>query len=112
MQAVKEQMKAWGEWINDIHKRKDQAFAILTMCRALYAYKNDEQASKKQAALWAENELPEWSKLIQNALLWREDWRNEQVDHEETFPETLRFVRFAISQCENDSGVFKIEPLT
>jgi hypothetical protein len=72
------------------------------MCRALYAYKNGDQVSKKQAALWAENELPEWSKLIQNALQWREDWRNEQVDHEETFPETLRFVRFAISQCEND----------
>jgi Domain of unknown function (DUF4111) len=112
MQAVQEQMKAWGEWVHDMHKRKDQAYAILTMCRVLYAYKNGEQASKKQAALWAENELPEWSSLIQNALLWREDWRNEQVDHEETFPETLRFVRFTISQFENDSGVYKIDPLT
>jgi predicted nucleotidyltransferase len=112
MQAVQEQTKAWGEWIHDMHKRKDQAFAILTMCRALYAYKNGEQASKKQAALWSENELPEWSSFIQNALMWREAWRDENVDHDATFQETLRFVRFAISQCENDSGVFKIEPLT
>jgi len=103
MQAVQEHAKAWGEWIYDMHNRKSQAYAILTMCRALYAYKNDEQISKKQAALWAEKELPEWSKLIQNALLWREDWRNEQVDHEETFPETLRFVHFAISQFENET---------
>jgi hypothetical protein len=112
IQSVKAHAKAWREWINDMHNRKSQAYAILTMCRALYTYKNGEQVSKKQAALWAEKELPEWSKLIQNALLWREDWRNEQVDHEETFPETLRFVHFAISQCENDSGVSKIDPLT
>jgi aminoglycoside adenylyltransferase-like protein len=103
MQAVQEHTKAWGEWIYDMHKRKDQAFAILTMCRALYAYKNGEQASKKQAALWAKNELPEWSSLIQNALLWRADWRNEQVDHAETFPETLRFVHFTISQFEKEA---------
>ncbi len=112
MQAVQEQMKAWGEWVYDMHKRKEQAYAILTMCRVLYAYKNGEQVSKKQAALWAMNELPEWSSLIQNALMWREAWRDENVDHDATFQETLRFVRFAISQCENDSGVFKIEPLT
>jgi predicted nucleotidyltransferase len=103
MQAVQENTKAWGEWIYDMHNRKSQAYAILTMCRTLYAYKNGEQVSKKQAALWAEKELPEWSKLIQNALLWREDWRNDQVDHEETYPETLRFVHFAISQFENET---------
>jgi predicted nucleotidyltransferase len=112
MQAVQEQMKAWGEWVHDMHKRKEQAYAILTMCRVLYAYKNGEQVSKKQAALWAMNELPEWSSFIQNALMWREAWRDENVDHDATFQETLRFVRFAISQCKNDSGVFKIEPLT
>jgi len=103
MHAVQENTKAWGEWIYDMHKRKEQAFAILTMCRALYAYKNGEQASKKQAALWAQKELPEWATLIQNALLWREAWRDENVDHDATFPETLRFVRFAISQCENET---------
>ena len=98
IRSVKANAKAWRVWINDMHNRKSQAYAILTLCRALYAYKNGEQVSKKQAALWAEQELPEWSKLIQNALLWREDWRNEQVDHAETFPEILRFVHFAISQ--------------
>ncbi len=101
MQAIRAHAKAWGKWIYDMHNRKSQAYAILTMCRALYTCKIGEQVSKKQAALWAQKEFPEWASLIQNALLWREDWRNEQVDHEETFPETLKFVRFAISQCEN-----------
>jgi predicted nucleotidyltransferase len=98
IRSVKANVKAWRIWIHDMHNRKSQAYAILTLCRALYTYKNGEQVSKKQAAKWAEQEFPEWSKLIQNALLWREGWRNEQVAHAETFPDTLEFVYFAISQ--------------
>jgi hypothetical protein len=68
------------------------------MCRALYAYKNAEQVSKRQAALWVAQELPQWSGLIENAFLWRAAWRDEGVDHDATFPETLRFVQFMIAQ--------------
>ena len=103
IQSVKANAKAWREWIHDMHNRKSQAYAILTLCRALYTFKHGEQVSKKQAAIWTEQEFPEWSSLIQNALLWREDWRNEQVDHAETFPETLRFIHFAISQIEKEA---------
>jgi hypothetical protein len=103
IQSVKANAKEWREWIHDMQNRKSQAYAILTMCRALYTFKHGEQVSKKQAAIWTEQEFPEWSSLIQNALLWREDWRNEQVDHAETFPETLRFIHFAISQIEKEA---------
>ena len=101
LRAIQAHTKAWDEWIHDMHNRKSQAYAILTMCRALYILKYGEQVSKKQAALWAEKEFPEWASLIENALLWREAWRDENVDHGATFPDTLRFVHFAISQCEN-----------
>src|SRR2546430_4890402 len=75
MQALQELMKEWGEWIKHtevLHSRKYQAFAILTMCRALYTFKTGEFVSKKQAASWAGRELPEWSALIRRALVWRE----------------------------------------
>src|SRR5260370_31324975 len=98
IQTIKGHANAWGLWIHDMHGRRSQAYAILTMCRALYKCKNGEQVSKKQAALWARRELPDWSQLIQNALVWREDWRNEQVDHEATFVETKRFVDFVREQ--------------
>jgi hypothetical protein len=101
IEAIRTHTKEWDEWIHDMHNRKSQAFVILTMCRALYTLKYGEQVSKKQAAVWAEKEFPEWASLIQNALLWREEWRDEDVDHEATFPDTLRFVRFAIRECEN-----------
>lgn len=94
IQCVKDQVKDWPNWIPQNHKRKFQSYAILTMCRALYAYKNGVQVSKKQAALWVQKKLPEWSSLIQNALKWREDWKNEDVDHEATFPETSRLVAY------------------
>ena|SRR5947209_9438239 len=99
LQAVEEHAKAWREYVKrTMPSRPSQAYAILTMCRALYTYKNGEQVSKRQAALWAEKELPEWSSLIQNALVWRDAWRNEHVDHYATYPETLRFVNFVIDQ--------------
>jgi Domain of unknown function (DUF4111)/Nucleotidyltransferase domain len=92
--TIKAHARAWGEWVNDMHTRGGQAYAILTMCRAYYTCKNGEQVSKKQAALWAQQELPDWSQLIQNALMWRKDWRIEQEDHEATLAETKRFVDF------------------
>ena len=98
VQWVREHGAAWGGGIEIRQERKEQAYAILTMCRALYTHKNGEQASKRQAALWAQTELSEWSELIQNALVWREAWRAEGVDHAATYPETVRFVKFARAQ--------------
>lgn len=92
MQTIKAHAAAWGEWVQDMRTRKDQAYAILTMCRALYTWRNGEQVSKKQAALWTQQELPQWSQLIQNALQWREEPADQQEEDEATFAETKRFV--------------------
>ncbi|MGH2495275.1 MAG: aminoglycoside adenylyltransferase domain-containing protein [Ktedonobacteraceae bacterium] len=94
IQNIRAHARAWGAWIYDMHTRGSQAYAILTMCRALYTCTTGEQVSKKQAALWAQQTLPEWSQLIQKAFLWREGRQDEQVDHAATFAETKRFVDF------------------
>ena len=39
-------------------------------------------------------QLPDWSGLIQNALKWRKDYKNKDIDHEATYPEIVRFVNF------------------
>ena len=92
VQAVRVHAAAWGGGIEIRPSRKEQAYAILTMCRAFYTHKNGEQVSKRQAALWVQDEVPEWSGLIRGALEWRKAWREEQVDHAETYPESLRFI--------------------
>jgi predicted nucleotidyltransferase len=80
--------------------RREQAYAILTMCRALHAHRTGEQASKGRAALWAQEELPRWSGLIQSALAWREAWQEKEVDHAATRAETVRFVNFVRDQIQ------------
>jgi hypothetical protein len=105
--ALQECIREWREWIKNMEvmrPRKYQAYAILTMCRALYTFKQGEVVSKKQAASWAEKELPEWSSLIRCALVWRDAWRHEQVDHDATLPETLRFVYFCMGQVRPVPG--------
>lgn len=99
--AIQDYMKLLQERIEQrgqLHFRPSQAYTILSMCRGLYAVKYGEQVSKKHAALWAEKELPEWSRLIQDALKWRESWRDENVDHDATLQETRRFVYFVMDQ--------------
>jgi predicted nucleotidyltransferase len=98
IQTVKAHAARWGEWIHDSHSRPSQAYAILTMCRALYTCTHGVQASKRKAAEWAVQELPEWSDVIKSALLWRAAWRDDAIDHAATFPETLRFVQFMIAR--------------
>ncbi len=98
IQTVKEHVMGWREWINDARSRPSQAYAILTMCRALYTIRTGEPASKIRAAAWAAKELRKWSTLIQNALRWRQGWRETDVDHEATLPDTRRFVHFVIGQ--------------
>lgn len=98
LEAVRDHMIAWRGYIHDMHTRHSQAYAILTLCRGLYTCRKGEQVSKRRAALWAQEALPEWAGLIQNALVWRQSSREKEVDHAATFPETYRFVSFVIDQ--------------
>jgi predicted nucleotidyltransferase len=103
LQGVRDYALLLKEWIHgDTQARPGQAYAVLAMSRALYALKNGEIASKKKAAEWAEREFPEWATLIRQALSWREAWRDENVDHAATLPETRRFVSFMLDQIDTD----------
>jgi len=101
LQTVRKHVQDWRQYAKNIRDHGSQAYAILTLCRGLCTLKKGESVSKKQAALWAAQEFPEWSRLIQNALLWRKAPRDEQLDHVAVLPETLRFVDFVVSQCVN-----------
>jgi predicted nucleotidyltransferase len=100
IETVRDHIKEWPIYVNDCRARGSQAYAILTMCRALYTSMHGEQLPKRAAAFWAAKEFPAWSALIYNALWWREkSWeQDESVDHAATFPETKHFVHFAVDQ--------------
>lgn len=104
IQAVQDQVEDWRDYVvHTRHSRPYQAYTILTMCRALYAYRTGQQVSKKQAARWAEKELPHWAGQIQNALRWREDYRNNAIDHEATYPAAVNFVNFVADTIKTEN---------
>jgi hypothetical protein len=57
-----------------LRSRTYQAFAILSLCRALYCLEHGEVVSKPAAAAWASRRLdPPWPELAARALTWRAD---------------------------------------
>jgi len=54
-----------------LEKSDYQAYAILSMCRALYTLRFGEIASKPVSARWAQAEFISWAGLIESALSWR-----------------------------------------
>jgi hypothetical protein len=68
---VQQHVQEWRTWIDGMRGRRAYAYAILTLCRALYSYRTGQSTSKSEAAAWTRAQLPEWSDLIDDALRWR-----------------------------------------
>lgn len=96
--AVRGQAERWRGWWEGEIDRAGQAYAILTMCRALHAHETGEQASKLRAARWAQGRLPRWASLIEDALAWRAAWRECEGERAAVFPETAEFMRLVIER--------------
>ncbi len=76
------------DWLRPRHY---QAFAVLTLCRALYTLSHGDVVSKPKAAAWALQALdPRWQPSIERALIWR---RQHEPDD---LTETLDFLHFAV----------------
>lgn len=68
-----------------------QAFAVLTMCRALYTIESGTIASKPVSARWTQETLDkDWTNLIEKASAWR---HGEQFNR---LGETLDFIRYTV----------------
>ena len=93
----------WKQQLDDpewLRTREEQAFAILTMCRALYTLAWGEVVSKPRAAAWAREALgTRWAPLIDRALLWRHDRRPDDMT------EMLEFVRYTVARCEGEGRI-------
>lgn len=85
-----------GEWL---YTRGLQAFAILTMCRALYSLHHQGMpVSKPVAAAWALQTLEAgWHPLIERALTWHHQYVTDDVEDLDALAEMLEFLRFTIT---------------
>jgi hypothetical protein len=72
-----------------------RAYAVLTMCRALYTLQFADVVSKPAAATWAQTALGEsWAGLIERALAWQPGALFDS--HEQTFA----FIRFILERSQ------------
>ncbi|MGH2595757.1 MAG: aminoglycoside adenylyltransferase domain-containing protein [Actinomycetota bacterium] len=93
VEAVRQHMVTWPHRVGGLETRGAQAYAILTMCRGLRTSRTGEHVSKREAARWASEVLPEHANLIRDAVGWRERSRVEpQIDGMATRDATRRFV--------------------
>jgi hypothetical protein len=91
--AVRQHMLTWRDALDDLESRGDQAYAILSMCRGLRTGRTGEHVSKREAARWAAEQLPEHANLIRDALDWRaRSPGGRWIDATATRAKTVRFV--------------------
>src|SRR5687767_7683851 len=101
--AVKGVLQEWWfpmledpSWLKN-HGSEYHAFAILTMCRALYALEHGTIVSKPLAAKWAQKKLGErWSQVIEQSL----SQLIGSVDHD-LYTESLALIRFTMNTVRN-----------
>jgi len=80
-----------------LRRRGYQAYAVLTMCRALYTLETGWLVSKPHAARWARQRLPErWHGLIDRAVVWRES------DGVDDFNQTLELIGWMLGEATQD----------
>jgi hypothetical protein len=63
-EVVIEHARQWPAWLDGASDPEFQAYAVLTMCRALAFLSTGRQWSKHAAMGWAKEVLPEWRGLI------------------------------------------------
>ena len=79
-----------------LRPRSDQAFAVLSMCRALYCLEHGKVVSKPAAAAWARQRLgPPWPELVARAM----DWRADQRPNDHGLAVTLGLVADAVARA-------------
>jgi hypothetical protein len=92
----------WAPMLDDpalLYHPGYQAYAVLTMCRALYTLQHGTVVSKPAAARWAHQALGErWAGFIERADAWR---NGMPFDH---LNEMLDFIRYTLER----SGQFEI----
>lgn len=82
-----------------LQRSEYQAYAVLTMCRALHTFEHGCIASKPAAARWAMKTLEErWARLIAWALDWQPDSPANIQEANHHLTDTLDFIRYTLAQ--------------
>jgi Aminoglycoside adenylyltransferase, C-terminal domain/Nucleotidyltransferase domain len=96
--VVAAQLAAWQKeiraaaWVGYVPAA--EGYAVVSICRALYALETGGQTTKEAAAAWAAERFPEWAGFIRDALA------KHRADPAGPRAATIRFVDFAVETAE------------
>lgn len=68
--VVGEHLAQWPHWVRQCARPGQQAYAVLTVCRAACLLNTGAQVSKRRAAAYGRRAFAEWTELIG----WAENW--------------------------------------
>jgi hypothetical protein len=71
-----------------------QAYAVLTMCQALYTLQHGDVVSKPITARRAQEALEQWATLIEWALAWQPDTPSNKLT------ETRDLIRYTLERSQ------------
>jgi len=93
--CVRTALAKWQDWIAESDMEGFEAYAVLTVCRSIYAIEHGRQASKRASATYVRERYPQWGKLIDTAWGWRYE-RSERVN-KGAQGDCRRFISFALT---------------
>lgn len=100
LEAVRSQVAEWPDRITRSMTGGELEYAVLTLCRALRACSTGDYVSKKEAALWAIDSLPEFRDLVTAALGWRYG-KTPASGRPQHRDEVLRFCEVVMRRCSS-----------
>lgn len=100
--VVRYHLAQWPRWATDMSSPASQAYAVLTLSRALSSLVDGQRRSKRQAARYAAELMPEWSELT----TWAEQYRYAEVpppgsENRDRLPAVAAFVHAVIDRIEH-----------
>jgi predicted nucleotidyltransferase len=99
--TIRQHLLWWKDYVRKMPTHPgSQAYTVMTMCRAYYSIIHGEQVSKLKAAKWCEDQFPQWTPLIEKAIVWRQNQHINRSEDAESAPETIKFVAFMLEQMK------------
>jgi hypothetical protein len=101
VEAVRQQLLEWPDRLTDDLGPGGRTYAVLTACRAMRVCRTGDYVSKKEAAGWAGEQLPEFRDLINAAVAQRYDPQAPGAPAGPPLGDIRKFVETVVDLCAN-----------
>jgi len=99
VEAVRQQLLEWPDRLTEDLGPGSRTYAVLTACRAMRVCRTGDYVSKKEAAAWAREQLPEFRDVIDAAVAQRYEPQTPGAPAGPSLADTRRFIETVVDLC-------------